>query len=122
MAPCFSSCNTKLTSILSCTSQLNEKGIAMRDTFANFAALLLAAPQVPYYSAEPAAAPARPQVIAAELVWRCGAAGCIAGKSGARPVVDCEGLVRAVGRVKSFAVAGAPIAPEQLEKCNARAR
>jgi len=85
-------------------------------------ALLLSTPQPAYYAAEPAAAPAKAQVIAGELVWRCGAAGCVAGKSGARPVIDCEGLVRAVGRVKSFAVAGAPIAPEQLEKCNARAR
>jgi hypothetical protein len=85
-------------------------------------ALLLATPQAPYYAAEPASAPAKAQVIAGELVWRCGTAGCVAGKSGARPVVDCQGLVRAVGRVKSFAVAGAPIGSDQLEKCNARAR
>jgi hypothetical protein len=86
-------------------------------------ALLLAAPQsVPYYQAEPAAAPAKAQVIAGELAWRCGAQGCFAGKSGSRPVVDCEGLVRAVGRVKSFAVAGAALPADQLEKCNARAR
>lgn len=85
-------------------------------------ALLLAAPQGAYYQATPAAAPAKAQVIAGERVWRCGADGCTAGKSGARPVVDCQGLVRAVGPVKSFAVAGAPLAPDQLEKCNARGR
>jgi hypothetical protein len=89
---------------------------------ATLAALLLAAPQGGYYQAAPAAAPAKAQVIAGELVWRCGADGCTAGRSGARPVVDCQGLVRAVGPVKSFAVAGAPLAPDQLEKCNARAR
>jgi hypothetical protein len=95
---------------------------AMRDTFATFAALLLAAPQgASFYQAEPAA-PARAQVIAGDLVWRCGAAGCTAGKSGARPLVDCQGLVRAVGAVRSFAVAGAPLAADQLEKCNARKR
>jgi hypothetical protein len=89
---------------------------------ATLAALLLAAPQGGYYQAAPATAPAKAQVIAGELVWRCGADGCTAGRSGARPVVDCQGLVRAVGPVKSFAVAGAPLAPDQLEKCNARAR
>ena len=61
---------------------------------ATLAALLLAAPQGGYYQAAPAAAPAKAQVIAGELVWRCGADGCTAGRSGARPVVDCQGLVR----------------------------
>ena len=60
-------------------------------------ALLLAAPQGAYYQAAPAAAPAKAQVIAGELAWHCGADGCTAGKSGARPVVDCQALVRAVG-------------------------
>jgi len=96
----------------------------MRDTFANFAALLLAGAGTDgaFYRAEPAAPPARAQVIAGELAWHCGAEACTAGKSGARPVVDCQALVRAVGKVKSFAAGGAPLAPEQLEKCNARGR
>jgi hypothetical protein len=86
-------------------------------------ALLLAGSQpAPHYQAQPVAAPAKAQVIAGELLWRCGADGCFAGKSDGRPLVDCQGLVRALGRVKSFAVAGAPIPDEQLEKCNAGAR
>jgi hypothetical protein len=93
-------------------------------TFANFVALFLAVGGADgsFYRAEPAATPAKSQVIAGELVWRCGADGCTAGKSGARPVVDCQGLVRAVGPVKSFAVAGGPLPAGQLEKCNARGR
>ncbi len=92
--------------------------------FTAFAALLLAgAPtERAYYRAEPAAAPAQARVMAGELAWRCTPEGCTAGRSGSRPVVECQGLVRAVGRVKSFAVAGAPLAADQLEKCNARAR
>ena len=85
-------------------------------------ALLLAAPQAPYYTAEPAAAPAKSQLVAGELLWRCAGDGCFAGKSDGRPVVDCQAFVRSVGRVKSFAVAGAPLPADQLEKCNARAR
>jgi hypothetical protein len=87
-------------------------------------ALLLsgAAGDAGYYRAEPATPPAQVRVLAGETVWRCGADGCVAGRTGARPIVDCQGLVRAVGRVKSFAAAGAPLEPEQLEKCNAKAR
>jgi hypothetical protein len=93
-------------------------------TFATFAALFLAGAgiDVAFYRAEPAAPPVKAQVIAGELAWHCGADGCTAGRSGARPVVDCQALVRAVGKVKSFAVAGAPLPPDQLEKCNARGR
>jgi hypothetical protein len=95
----------------------------MRDTFVTFAALFLAGgTDGTYYRAQPAVAPAQARVIAGELAWRCGPGGCVAGRSGARPVVDCQGLVRAVGKVKSFAVAGVPLPPDQLEKCNARAR
>ena len=97
----------------------------MRATLAIFTSLLLlanAAPDGGFYRAEPAAPPAKAQVIAGETVWHCGADGCTAARTGARPLVDCQGLVRAVGKVKSFAVAGAPLDPAQLEKCNARAR
>ncbi|MBV9929917.1 MAG: hypothetical protein JO013_03110 [Alphaproteobacteria bacterium] len=94
----------------------------MRDTFATFAGLLLAGAGANLYRAEPAAPPAKARVIAGETVWRCGPDGCTAGSSGARPLVDCQGLVRAVGPVKSFAVAGAPLPADQLEKCNARRR
>jgi hypothetical protein len=95
----------------------------MAEAFANFAALLLAvAPAGAYYRAEPAVAPAQARVVAGELAWRCGADGSVAGRSGARPVVECQGLVRAVGKVTSFAAAGVALPPDQLEKCNARAR
>jgi len=93
-------------------------------TFATFAASLLAGAGTDgaFYRAEPAAPPARALVVAGELAWHCGADGCTAGKSGARPVIDCQALVRAVGKVKSFAVAGAPLPADQLEKCNAHGR
>ena len=91
---------------------------------ATLAALLLsgAGADTAFYRAEPAAAPAQNRVIAGELVWRCGAGACTAASSGARPLIECQGLVRAVGKVKSFAAGGTALPPEQLERCNARAR
>jgi hypothetical protein len=91
--------------------------------FATIAALLLGGvTDGAYFRAEPAVAPAQGRVIAGEVAWRCGPEACVAGNTGARPVVQCQGLVRAVGKVKSFAVAGAALPADQLEKCNAHAR
>ncbi|HEY0412898.1 MAG TPA: hypothetical protein VGD66_07145 [Allosphingosinicella sp.] len=75
----------------------------------------------PYYQAEPARQPASDRLIVRELVWQCGAAGCVAGRSHSRAAVDCAALVRQAGPVKSFSVEGRPIPADQLEKCNARA-
>ncbi|HEX2764711.1 MAG TPA: hypothetical protein VHM92_12825 [Allosphingosinicella sp.] len=75
-----------------------------------------------YYQAQPAAAPAAETLIVRDLVWKCGAGGCVSGASNSRPAVDCSALVRKVGALRSFAVKGEPLAPEALEKCNARAR
>lgn len=74
------------------------------------------------YRAEPAAAPASARVIVRDLVWKCGPAGCVTVQRGSRPAVDCSALAREVGALRSFAVDGSPLAPDALEKCNARAR
>ncbi len=74
------------------------------------------------YRAEPAAAPASERVVVRDLVWKCGPAGCVTVQRGSRPAVDCSALAREIGTLRSFAVAGEPLAPEALEKCNARAR
>jgi hypothetical protein len=74
------------------------------------------------YRAEPATPPAAARLIVKDLVWKCGPAGCVAGKSNSRPAIDCSALVREVGPLKSFAVAGRALDSAALEKCNARAR
>ncbi|HEX8533266.1 MAG TPA: hypothetical protein VF662_03800 [Allosphingosinicella sp.] len=74
-----------------------------------------------HYRAEPAAKPAVTKIVLRDTIWSCGDSGCSAGKSGSRPAIVCEVLAREVGALRSFSVAGQPIAPEQLEKCNARA-
>ena len=76
----------------------------------------------PYYKAELAAPPAAERLVVRDLIWKCGADGCIAGRSTSRPATDCSALARQVGALRSFAVEGRALAADDLEKCNARAR
>jgi hypothetical protein len=83
---------------------------------------MAAAPGVAHYRAEPLTPPETARLIANDLVWKCGPAGCVAGRSYSRPATDCAAFVREVGAVRSFAVAGRRLDAGELEKCNARAR
>ena len=76
----------------------------------------------PHYKAEPVAAPSARRVIARGLVWRCGAAGCVAPQGNSRPAIECAALAREVGRLGSFVAGGRALSAEELQKCNARAR
>jgi len=93
-----------------------------RNLFA-LAALLAAAPvqaAAPHYSAELAQARAPAQLMVVhDIAWRCAGAGCVAGPSASRPLTDCMALARQAGALKSFAVEGAALPADQLEKCNA---
>jgi hypothetical protein len=87
-------------------------------------ALLAAAPAyaAPHYAAEIAQgrAPAERMVVH-DIAWRCAGPACIAGRSDSRPLTDCMALARQAGALKSFAVEGSALPPDQLEKCNAAA-
>ena len=74
------------------------------------------------YRAEPAAPPASARLVVREIVWKCGAAGCVAPQGTSRPAVDCSALAREVGILRSFSVGGQPLDSAALGKCNARAR
>lgn len=74
------------------------------------------------YRAEPAAPPAASRLIVKEIVWKCGAGGCVAPQGNSRPAIDCPALVREVGTLRSFTVGGQPLDAAALGKCNARAR
>ena len=74
------------------------------------------------YRAEPATPPAASRLIVKDIIWRCGAGGCIAPRSNSRPAIDCSALAHEVGTLRSFTVEGQAIDPAALEKCNARAR
>jgi hypothetical protein len=74
------------------------------------------------YRAEPAAQPAAARLVVKDVVWKCGAGGCVAPQGHSRPAVDCSALVREVGTLRSFTVGGQPLDAAALGKCNARAR
>lgn len=85
-------------------------------------AFMSAAPvMASHYTAQPAAKPSQAKLIVRDIIWFCGDAGCSAAKNGSRPAIVCGSLVKEVGRLQSFNVAGAPLPPAELEKCNARA-
>jgi hypothetical protein len=87
--------------------------------FALFAAPALASS---HYHAEPVAKPAAARLILRDTIWSCGDNGCAAAtKSSSRPAIVCEVLVKEIGALRSFSIAGQPLSAEQLEKCNARA-
>jgi hypothetical protein len=98
----------------------------MVKSFLVLAALVAAAPAqaaAPHYAAELAQArPAAERLVVHDIAWRCAGAGCVAGRSDSRPLTDCMALARQAGALKSFAVEGAALPPDQLEKCNAVAR
>ncbi|HEX8261981.1 MAG TPA: hypothetical protein VF547_03810 [Allosphingosinicella sp.] len=74
------------------------------------------------YRAEPAKPPAAARLIVKDIVWRCGASGCVAPRSNSRPAIDCSALAHEIGTLRSFTVEGQALDPAALEKCNARAR
>jgi hypothetical protein len=74
------------------------------------------------YRADPANPPAASRLIVKDIVWRCGAAGCVAPRSNSRPAIDCSALAHEVGTLRSFTVEGQALEPAALEKCNSRAR
>jgi len=83
---------------------------------------LLATPAAaqPYFAAEPTAKPAATRLVLRDTVWKCGEAGCSAGKSDSRPGVVCAVLAKQLGNLRSFRVDGKELSAAELEKCNAR--
>jgi hypothetical protein len=75
-----------------------------------------------YFDAQPLAQPAQLRFVARDNAWRCTEAGCSSPRSATRPAFVCAGLVREVGRLRSFSVEGRAFSAEQLEACNSRAR
>jgi hypothetical protein len=74
------------------------------------------------YRAEPVVAPAVERLVVKDVVWKCGAGGCVAPQGNSRAAIDCSALAREVGTLRSFAIGGQPLDSAALGKCNARAR
>ena len=82
----------------------------------------IAAAAAPAYTAEPATAPMSDKLVLRDTVWKRSGGAFLASGSGSRPAVVCALLAKEVGQLKSFSIGGAPISPQDLEKCNARAK
>ncbi|UUL81762.1 CC_3452 family protein [Sphingomonas qomolangmaensis] len=87
--------------------------------------LALAVPAVAqgqgYYAAVPATPAVGKKLVTRDTIWRCGDSGCGAPKSATRPAILCELLVREVGSLQSFSVAGTAFDADALARCNAGA-
>lgn len=87
------------------------------------APVVAAAPTDPGpYRAEPVGQFERERFVARDNLWRCADAACVSGRGPARPAIVCATLVREIGALRSFSVAGRAFGPEELENCNRRAR
>ncbi|HEX4738046.1 MAG TPA: hypothetical protein VH331_10850 [Allosphingosinicella sp.] len=73
------------------------------------------------YRAELSKPAATQRFVVRDLVWSCAGDSCVATQTTSRPATDCAALADKVGALRSFAVAGQPVATDTLEKCNARA-
>jgi hypothetical protein len=84
--------------------------------------LSAAASPAPGYQAVPETQPREARLIVRDQLWYCGGGSCRAAEGNSRPEIVCQSVAGELGRLRSFAVAGAPLAADKLEKCNARAR
>jgi hypothetical protein len=95
-------------------------------TFAVAAAALIgsAATAAPadVYAAVPAAPTTKTGFITRSTAWRLQNGTFVAAQAPERPAVLCELVVRQVGALTSFTVAGKPYDADQLAKCNAKAK
>lgn len=74
------------------------------------------------YVAVPVSPSAKPSVITRSTVWHLRDQAYVAGAAPERPAVLCELIVRQVGALASFAVAGKAYDADQLARCNAKAK
>ena len=81
-----------------------------------------AAATVDTYTAVPAAPTTKTSFITRSTAWRLQNGMFVTGQAPERPAVLCELVVRQVGALSSFTVAGKAYDADQLAKCNAKAK
>jgi hypothetical protein len=82
-----------------------------------------AASSEPAYRGTPAVAfESTKTVIANEVLWKCGPAGCTAAQANSRPAIICAQFARKVGKLDSFVASGNAFDEAALTACNAKAK
>ena len=73
------------------------------------------------YIGKPAASVTEPKFVARDIVWSY-AGGTYRGSTDeSRPLVLCQSLAKAAGRLESFTINGRPMTDADLAKCNSAA-
>lgn len=114
-----------MTSVFSAplSRTLLAAGLAVVGTLASFA--VTAGPAhagTAAYSAKLSSALAAPkQKVVNGVVWSCTGDSCGGPVDGARPVNTCAQVVKAFGKVSSFATPKGELSAEDLQRCNAAA-
>ena len=75
-----------------------------------------------YYTATPAAAPAKPSLIAGSMLWKCDGGTCTAGKTSSRDAIVCQHVVKRAGKLDAFTAGTTSFDEAALAKCNERAK
>lgn len=77
----------------------------------------------PAYRLVPATAfAAADTVVARDVLWKCAGQACVATKASSRPEIVCAAAAREIGKISAFSANGKDFTPEQIAKCNEKAR
>ncbi len=74
-----------------------------------------------YYNATPVTAPTKVSVITSGTLWKCNGGVCSAQKATQRDPIMCQMVVKRVGTLSAFTVAGTAFDADALAKCNSAA-
>ena len=114
-----------MTSVLSnpFSRSLLAAGLAFAGTLVSFGATVTPAHAgINRYSAKLVAVPVLPRdKIINGVVWKCAGDNCGGAIDGARPLNTCVQVVRAFGKIQSFAGPKGEFSAEDLTKCNTAA-
>lgn len=99
---------------------LRSIATAVITTAALFAAAGASA-ETPYYSATPAAAPAKAHLITRSTAWTSQNGAFVAARAPERDMVLCQLVARQAGELSAFSAGGKAYDADQLGKCNGKA-
>ena len=94
----------------------------LRSALALSAVILAASPATAATYSAKLTQPTTNRFIARDIVWACGADACVGATDNSRPLVLCQSLAKAAGKVDSFIVNGRALAAAELDRCNASAK
>ncbi|PXA97084.1 hypothetical protein DMC47_15660 [Nostoc sp. 3335mG] len=74
------------------------------------------------YSVVPATAPSVASIMTRDTLWKCGGDRCTAARAEGSHLTTCQLAAAQLGTLTAFTANGTAFAPDQLAKCNLRAK